>query len=551
MSGTAVSTPAPTPTARQLGDVLVCGALAAAAACFVLLVVPAGGDLAAHLYRTALVRHGILVWDNFWYAGDYPLSAYSLLYYPIAALVGNTALAIAGAGLAAGFFASIVAREWPSAGRLPALAFAVQLAGQVFTAAYPFDLGVAMLAASLWALQRGRRWLALPATLATLGFSPLAFLFLSLALLAIALRGRSLSRTIVIVGATVVVAGAAQLGLLVLLPTPSLVFPYGIWRMLAGLGVAGLGAWLSVRGRAGWPLASLFLVWAVAGVVFEMVPSPVGRNILRASVFVFPLMLVAAGRAGWRPRWLALTACAVALASNVLPYTAMIPDRSSSLGSKLSFWEPVIRFLDRHERPGFRVEVIETANHWENYFLPEAGFPLARGWYVQLDLADNRALYTPGLSAARYVSWLRARAVHYVVFPHLPGERAFGGEEAALLASGRSGLRQVWSDGRASIYELPHATPILSGRAPSAVTLFDATEIAGRVARPGVYLLRVAFNPYWKIERGSLCVSRAGTASTLLHARHAGEFALKAIETPENLLSAIAHSDPAECRSSR
>lgn len=527
---------------------LACGALAAAAACFVLLVVPAGGDLAAHVYRTALVRHGVLVWDNLWYAGDYPLSAYSLLYYPLAALVGNTALAIVGVVLAAGFFASVIAREWPSAGRLPALAFAVLLAGQVFTAAYPFDLGVAMLMLSLWALQRGRRWLALPAVLATLGFSPLAFLFLCLALVAIALRRRRLNRTMVLVAVTAGAAGAAQLGLLVLLPTPSLVFPYGIWRMLAGLAVAGFGAWLSLRGRAGWPLASMFVVWATASVVFEAVPSPVGRNVLRASVFVFPLMLVAAGRAGWRPRWLALTACAVALASNVLPYAAMVQDRSSSLGSKLSYWQPVIRYLDRHDRPGFRVEVVETANHWESYFLPEAGFPLARGWYVQLDLADNRTLYTPGLTAARYAAWLRARAVRYVVFPHLPGERAYGGEEAALLASGRSGLREVWSNGRASIYELPHATAILSGPAPSAVTRFGATDIAGRVARKGVYLLRVAFNPYWTVEQGSVCVSRAGRTKTLLRARRAGRFALEAIETPENLVSAIAHSDPAECR---
>lgn len=546
-SGTTIPTPAPAPPGRQLRDVLVCGALAAAGASFVLLVVPAGGDLAAHVYRTALVRHGILVWDNFWYAGDYPLSAYSLLYYPLAALVGNIALPIAGVVLAAGCFASVIAREWPSAGRLPAIAFAVLLAGQVFTAAYPFDLGVAMLMVSLWALQRGRRWLALPAMLATLGFSPLAFLFLCLALLAIALRRRRLNRTTVMVAITVAVAGAAQLGLLVLLPTPALVFPYGIWRMLAGAAVAGLGALLSLRGRAGWPLASIFLVWAAAGIAFEVVPSPVGRNILRASVFVFPLMLVAAGRAGWRPRWLAVTACTVALASNVIPYTAMIPDRSSSLGSKLSFWQPVIRFLDRHERPGFRVEVVETANHWENYFLPEAGFALARGWYVQLDLADNRALYSPGLTAARYTAWLRARAVRYVVFPHLPGERAYGGEEAALLASGRSGLPEVWSDGHASIYELPHATPILTGRAPTAITHFDATEIAGRVARPGVYLLRVAFNPYWKVEQGSLCLSRAGRTATILHARSGGRFAIRAIETPMNLVSAIAHNDSANC----
>jgi hypothetical protein len=387
----------------------------------------------------------------------------------------------------------------------------------------------------------------MPAMLATLGFSPLAFLFLTLALLAVALRRRRINRTTLIVAVGVMAAGGTQLALLVLLPTPGLVFPYGIWRMLAGLVVAGLGAWLSLRGRAGWPLASVFLVWASACLAFELVPSPVGRNILRASVFVFPLMFVAAALADWRPRRLAITACVVALAANALPYTAMIPDRSSGLGSRSSFWQPVIKFLDRHNQPGFRVEVTETANHWENYFLPEAGFALARGWYVQLDLADNRALYAPDLNAERYAAWLRARAVRYVVLPHLPDEKTYGGQEAALLRSGHSGLRAVWRDSRAEIYQLPKATPLLTGPAPAAVTLFSATRIAGRIGRPGVYLLRVAFNPYWRIQRGSLCLSRAAGEATLLHARHAGPFAIQAIETPERLLTAIVGHDSAQC----
>jgi hypothetical protein len=34
------------------------------------VVVPQGGDLAAHLYRTLLVRHTIFVWDNLWFAGQ-------------------------------------------------------------------------------------------------------------------------------------------------------------------------------------------------------------------------------------------------------------------------------------------------------------------------------------------------------------------------------------------------------------------------------------------------------------------------------------------------
>jgi hypothetical protein len=258
-------------------------------------------------------------------------------------------------------------------------------------------------------------------------------------------------------------------------------------------------------------------------------------------------MLVAASLAHWRPRRLAVTAVAVAVAANVLPYTAMIPARSSAAGANASFWQPVVRFLRAHNPAGYRVEVVETANHWENVFLPAAGLALARGWYVQLDIADNRALYVPGLTASRYREWLRARAVRYVVLPQLPDEKTYGGEEAELLRSGGSGLRKVWSGSHASIYELPHATPLLTGPAPAAVSSLGASRIAGHVSRPGVYLLRVAFNPYWRVSRGSLCLSHAGNGVTLLHARRSGPFALRAIEAPGTLIAAIAGDGSAEC----
>ena len=79
---------------------------------------PPPGDLPAHLYRTELVRDGVLVWDTFWYAGHYPLLGYSLLYYFPAALVGNDLVALVSVVAAAALFASLAEREWgrPRAG---------------------------------------------------------------------------------------------------------------------------------------------------------------------------------------------------------------------------------------------------------------------------------------------------------------------------------------------------------------------------------------------------------------------------------------------------
>jgi len=356
--------------AEQAREVVLCGAISAAVSTLFVFTLPHGGDLAAHLYRTALVQRGIYVWDNLWFAGQYPLSSYSLLYYLLAAVVGNPTLGIAGVVVAAAVFASIAEREWKSAGRWPARVFALLVVGQAFTAAYPYDLGLAMLLATLWALQRRRAWLAGCTTLLTLGFSPLAFVFLALALLALSLRHRRIGRQTVIVAGAVALAAGLQLAVLELLPTPGIVYPYGTWRLLAGLGVSGLGLALALRGRGGWPLASMFLILAVASVVFDLVPSPVGHNLVRASLFVVPLMFVAAGLADFRPRLLAIAGILAALAANVAPYLAMIRARSSTAASGQSFWSPVIHYLRIHSTADFRVEVVPTANHWEAYYPP-------------------------------------------------------------------------------------------------------------------------------------------------------------------------------------
>jgi hypothetical protein len=530
----------------QLREVLVCGAVAALASCLVVLVVPRGGDLAAHLYRTTLVREGVFVWDNLWFSGQYPLADYSLLYYPLAALVGNAALGIAGVVASAAIFASIAQGEWRAPGRWPARAFAVLLAGQAFTAAYPYDLGLAMLLATLWALQRGRMRLAATAAILTLGFSPLAFLFLGLALLALLMRRRRLDRRVFVVAAAVALAAGLQLALLVLLPSPGLFYPYGTWRLLVGLAVAGLGVALALRGPAGRTLASIFGVWAVASVVCDLVPSPVGHNLARASVFAFPLVLVAAALAQFRPRWLAAAALTAALASNVLPYSVMISSRSA--GSAASFWRPIIAFLQTHDTAqAFRVEVVPTADHWEAYYLPGAGIALARGWYRQLDIADNQTLYAPHLTPALYRGWLRLQAVRYVVLPRLPLEAIDAEREARLLQRGGSGLRRVWTGRQATIYALSDPTPLLTGAGRGRVTALTSSRIEGRLTRAGTYLLRVHYSPYWSVERGELCLRPTSSGMTRLVALRPGAFTIRAIESPTGVLAALLDGDSHSC----
>jgi len=64
-------------------------ALAAALAAILVWLGPPGSDLTAHVFqRNLFLAHGFSLWTNYWYAGRYSFVGYSLLYYPLAAVVG-------------------------------------------------------------------------------------------------------------------------------------------------------------------------------------------------------------------------------------------------------------------------------------------------------------------------------------------------------------------------------------------------------------------------------------------------------------------------------
>ena len=126
----------------------------------VVLAGPTGGDVPAHLYRTLLVHENVYLWDNLWFAGQYPLVSYSLLYYPVAAAIGNLTLVVA----------SVVAPPSCSSGSARASGAPPRCGrrarspcsrrGRLFTGTYSYAAGFAMLLATIAALQSGRIWLA-------------------------------------------------------------------------------------------------------------------------------------------------------------------------------------------------------------------------------------------------------------------------------------------------------------------------------------------------------------------------------------------------------
>src|SRR5690349_7489920 len=175
--------------AELLALVAVAGSIAAV----LVWVGPQGTDLAAHAYQRAVyVQHGFAIWNNFWYAGRYSFVTYSLLYYPLAAVLGIRVLALASIAAAAFAFSTVVFHQWGAASRLSSRSFAVLWVGIVGAAAFPFALATSFALLALWALQeRHRGRFALCAVL-TLAASPLGFAFLCVVLAGVALGRRSL-----------------------------------------------------------------------------------------------------------------------------------------------------------------------------------------------------------------------------------------------------------------------------------------------------------------------------------------------------------------------
>src|SRR5581483_4400928 len=381
-------------------------ALAAALAALLLWWAPPGIDWAAHAYqRTFLLHHGFAIWNNFWYAGRYSFVTYSLLYYPLAAILGIRVLALASISTAAFAFSMVVFRQWGPASRLSSRTFAVLWVGIIGAAAFPFALATSFALLALWALQENRRGrFALCAAL-TLAASPLAFAFLVVVLAGAALARRRI-RDERLPLAPVALCVLAELVLHRLFGGGGR-FPYGLLQLAPSLifGVLGLVVTRGVpQARL---LRGVFWAYLVVCLAAYFVPTAVGSNLERLCYVALPVALIAAALRGWRPLWLVAPAVALAAVWNTTPivgtYAAAGTDREASP----AYWAPTIAYLKAHLSPSFRVEVVDTAEHWSAAYLPEAGIPIVRGWYRQSDFPQNELLYDSKLGAATYDRWLR------------------------------------------------------------------------------------------------------------------------------------------------
>jgi len=508
---------------RPAREAAAVGLVAAVLSAAVLWLGPPGVDLPAHLYQRQLfLEHGFLVWNNFWYAGRYSFVTYSLLYYPLVAVSGIAAVAVASVGAAAFGFALLALREWGAKGRGSAWAFAILWPGTLLSATFPFLLGFALALLALCALQGHRRaWFAVLALL-SLAASPLAF-----ALLGVVLAGAGLvrwgDRPTALVPFLVIAGGvAAELVVFRIFPGGGS-YPFRLWDFARAMTFAGLGVLATRRLANARVLAGFFVAYGLVCTLVFLVPGQVGSNLTRVEYAAVPVAFLVLALRGWRPLWLVLPLAGLAAFWNFGALAGSFERSSLDQAHAPELWAPATAFLHHHLSPDYRVEAVDTVGHWPAVYLPEAGIPVARGWYRQDDFPLNGILYRR-FGPAAYRAWLRRMAVRYVVLADTRPDYS-SEDEAELLRSGRSGLPVAFRAAHVTIFRVPDARPLVTGPAVAHVLRLQPTRVAFEVDAPGTYRVALRFSPYWIPSIG--CIRRGPSGMVLVSVPRPAEVDLR------------------------
>ena len=521
---TVESAPVALPRLGRIGrDAVVAAVLAGLIASLILAVGPPGVDAAAHLYHTrAFEEQGWRIWDNYWYAGRYDLVNYSVLYYPLAAALGQAAVAVGAVMGCAAAFALLAHRLGGRRPQAAIIVFAIVWPTVLIAGQYPFGLGMLAALVSLLLWLHGRPMAGLLAAVAALLASPLAFLFLAIVLAGCAFSCRALitSTRMRLAAAGVLLAGLGEVVVLRLFPSGGQ-FPYPLLDLGGVALFVVVGVFLSRRsGRLGF-LAGPLVAYLVASVAVAIYPSGVGGNVARLVEYIsLPTLLLLLGDLRFRPRLLAVAVIAVAVTGHVVPVSRDLEGGLAVRADDTAFWERSVAWLQDPDRSSveFRVHVVSTWGHWESYYLASHDIPITRGWFRQDDFPVNRPLYSGHLDASSYQAWLRSLGVRYVLLPNEQLDYSSRREAEILRSPGHGGLRLVpRSDPNVQVFELPDPTPLLTaatgpGRpvataATPRVLMIDRTSIALNLPAPGLYDLRIRFTPYWVAsDPNAVCV---------------------------------------------
>jgi hypothetical protein len=526
-------------------DAALCAAAAALTASLLVWLGPPGADLAAHAYqRTVFLNHGFALWNNFWYAGRYSFVTYSLIYYPLAAVVGIKLLAVATVATAALAFSFVLEREWGATARWSSWTFAVIWAGIVLSAAFPFALGAALALLSIWALQTGSRWKFGALAVLTGAASPLAFLLLSFVLAGVGVARWRDRRRLLVPAAIVVGMGATEAVLWRLFPDGGR-YPFSWQELLAACTFCLVGASLAWRVERASILRWVFVVYLAACLAAFAIPSSLGENVDRLRYLAVPLAVLLFSLRQWRPLPVAVIVLALAFSWNVTPLAYSFVKTSGDPASSQAYWQPAIDYLHGHLGLSYRVEAVDTVGHWDAVFLPRAKVPLARGWFRQNDFPQNKILYSDDeLARGAYLQWLRSLGIRYVVLTDAPPDYS-ARAEANLLRGRGSGLRTVMRTQHIVIYEVPNPRPLVTGPAAASVVELTQTRVSVKTAAAGTYRLAIRYSPYWKASAG--CLDPGKDSMIRLRTPAAGTVELSFHVNASRALAALAGQRPQTC----
>jgi hypothetical protein len=536
-------------------DWLPAVALSSLLALAMLMWNPQVGDLAAQVFRAELFqRAGLSIWNGSWYGGHYTLT-YSFLFPPLASLLGPQLVGTISVVASSYFFDRLVRDRWGERARWATLWFAAGVVTLLADGQLTFALGVAFGLASLRCLQLQRSALALLAAAGCALSSPVAAVFLA-GILIVGVgsevdwsgivrgwrglegvenggaaparrppRGRGIRGPALWAAA---LALALTLGPNLAFPESGQ-FPFAFSSYIAIPLFCG-GALFVTRGLGG---EERQLRWALIGYIavatlLLLAPNPLGGNAVRLGA-LFGGPVLAAVMLARRPRLDAFSVVILSLAMAGGLYwqvTASVSQIARSVGdpsTSREYFHPAAQWLKAHGGSGVRVEVPPTANHWESAYLATQ-FELARGWLRQLDTTRDDIFYGDDsqLTSVAYRHWLHRNAISYVALPDAPLDYSSVAERRLIL-SAPSYLDLRWTSPHWRIYAVHNSKPLVEPMGGAAAeTLWVGRQSFGlNVARPGDFLVRVNFTPYWSISRGAGCLLRHGDW-TLAHASHAG-----------------------------
>ncbi len=448
------------------------------------------------------------MWNASWYGGHYVLT-HSVLFPPLAALLGARMVGALAVVASTYMFDRLVLDRWGERARLATLWFGAGAVTMLASGRLSFALGVAMSLATLRALQQQRHGLALTGAVGCALSSPVAAAFLAGVVTVGALASRAERRLVPLTTAVVALAPVLILNA-IFADGGREPFTFSAWIALPLWCGGALFVMRRLEGER--DVRAVIACYLLAGTLVWLVPNALGGNATRLGA-LFGGPVLAAALLSRRVR-LGAPAVALVLAGSLWwQIGAAVRDVAQSMGdasTNSSYYLPLSEWLHEHGGDSARIEVPFTSGHWETaYLAPD--FELARGWLRQLDRTRNSLFYEGGLTHDRYRRWLEQNSIRYVALADAPPDYS-ARQERRLIQTAPAYLRPVAQLEHWRIYSVPRRRPLLDGRdgARARLVRLEPEAFTLRVSRPGRFVVRVRSTPFWKLTTGTGCVGKSG-----------------------------------------